>query len=120
MGGAYANGVLISHSAAEFGFDFIANFYPRPVVNCRVFMSAPQVPGSWARCKAPTSNTSTDARAEPAGTGWGTAAGSGELGFSPVECLTKSPERAKQTSPGQRRQRPGDVRMATSGGVSAR
>ncbi len=45
LGGAYANGVMISHTAAEFGFDFIANFYPRSVVTCRVFLSAPQVPG---------------------------------------------------------------------------
>jgi len=48
LGGVYANGVLISHSASEFGFDFIANFYPRPAVTCRVFMSAPQIPGLLA------------------------------------------------------------------------
>jgi hypothetical protein len=48
LGGSYANGVLISHSAAEFGFDFIANFYPRSFVTCRVFMSAPQIPGLLA------------------------------------------------------------------------
>jgi len=43
LSGFYANGVMISHSAAEFGFDFITNFYPRAVVACRVFMSAPQI-----------------------------------------------------------------------------
>jgi Protein of unknown function (DUF3467) len=48
LGGAYANGVLISHSAAEFAFDFIANFYPRSAVTCRVFMSVPQIPGLLA------------------------------------------------------------------------
>lgn len=48
LGGVYANGVMISHSASEFGFDFIANFYPRSAVTCRVFMSAPQVPGLLA------------------------------------------------------------------------
>ncbi|MBY0525710.1 MAG: DUF3467 domain-containing protein [Gemmataceae bacterium] len=48
LSGVYANGVLISHSAAEFGFDFISNFYPRSAVSCRVFLSAPQVPGLLA------------------------------------------------------------------------
>ncbi len=41
--GAYANAVMISHSAAEFNFDFITNFYPRSVVCARIFISAPQV-----------------------------------------------------------------------------
>jgi len=48
LGGAYANGVLISHSAAEFGLDFVTNLYPRAAVTCRVFMSAPQIPGLLA------------------------------------------------------------------------
>ena len=48
LDGAYANGVMISHTAAEFGFDFIANFYPRSVVSSRIFLSAPQVPGLLA------------------------------------------------------------------------
>jgi len=48
LGGAYANGVLISHSAAEFGLDFVTNLYPRAAVTCRVFMSAPQIPGFLA------------------------------------------------------------------------
>jgi hypothetical protein len=48
LGGAYANGVLIWHSPVEFGFDFVANFYPRAVVTCRVFMSAAYVPGFLA------------------------------------------------------------------------
>jgi len=48
LGGAYANHWLIWHSPAEFGFDFIANFYPRAVVTCRVFMSAAYVPGFLA------------------------------------------------------------------------
>jgi Protein of unknown function (DUF3467) len=48
LSGVYANGVLISHSAAEFGFDFITNFYPRSAVSCRVFLSAPQIPGLLA------------------------------------------------------------------------
>ncbi len=42
--GIYANTVLITHAPAEFCFDFIASFYPRSSVNCRIFMSAPQVP----------------------------------------------------------------------------
>ncbi|MAX24409.1 MAG: hypothetical protein CMJ19_07880 [Phycisphaeraceae bacterium] len=40
---AYANAVMISHSAAEFNLDFICNFFPRSVVTARVFISAPQV-----------------------------------------------------------------------------
>ncbi|GEM_PF-267524 len=40
---AYANAVMISHSAAEFNLDFICNFFPRSVVTSRVFISAPQV-----------------------------------------------------------------------------
>lgn len=43
--GAYANAVMIAHTPAEFCFDFITNFYPRSGVSCRVYLSAPQVPG---------------------------------------------------------------------------
>ncbi len=42
--GAYANGVLISHSPSEFVFDFIASFYPRSSVSARIFLTTPQVP----------------------------------------------------------------------------
>jgi hypothetical protein len=45
LSGVYANAVMIAHSPAEFYFDFITNFYPRSAVSCRVYMSAPQVPG---------------------------------------------------------------------------
>ena len=45
LSGVYANGVRISHSPAEFCFDFITNFYPRSAVSCRVYLSAPQIPG---------------------------------------------------------------------------
>ncbi len=43
LGGVYANAVLLRHSATEFCFDFVTNFYPRSSVNARVFMAAPQV-----------------------------------------------------------------------------
>ena len=43
LGGAYANTVMISHTPEEFCFDFIASFYPRPIVTCRVFMAAGRV-----------------------------------------------------------------------------
>ncbi|MCC6579388.1 MAG: DUF3467 domain-containing protein [Phycisphaeraceae bacterium] len=43
LSGSYANGVMISHSPAEFCFDFITNFFPRSAVSCRVFVSVPQV-----------------------------------------------------------------------------
>lgn len=42
--GAYANGVMISHAAAEFNFDFLTNFFPHSAVSARVFMAAPQAP----------------------------------------------------------------------------
>jgi hypothetical protein len=45
MSGVYANAVMIAHSPAEFYFDFITHFYPRSAVSCRVYLSAPQVPG---------------------------------------------------------------------------
>lgn len=41
--GHYANGVLVRHSAAEFAFDFVANFFPHAAVSRRVFLSAPHV-----------------------------------------------------------------------------
>ncbi len=44
LSGAYANGVMISFSAAEFSFDFITNFFPRSAVSQRVYLSVPQVP----------------------------------------------------------------------------
>jgi len=44
LSGAYANAVMISHSPAEFCFDFITNFFPKSSVSCRVYVSASQVP----------------------------------------------------------------------------
>ena len=44
LGGVYANTVVISHSAAEFCFDFIGSFYPRSVVTSRVYLATPHVP----------------------------------------------------------------------------
>jgi hypothetical protein len=43
LGGNYANVVMIRHMAEEFSFDFIANFYPRPVVVARIFFPAGRV-----------------------------------------------------------------------------
>ncbi|HEV3204930.1 MAG TPA: DUF3467 domain-containing protein [Gemmataceae bacterium] len=45
LSGVYANAVMIAHTPAEFCFDFITNFYPRSAVSCRVYLSAPQIPG---------------------------------------------------------------------------
>lgn len=44
LSGAYANAVMISHSPAEFVFDFITNFFPKSSVSARVYVSAAQVP----------------------------------------------------------------------------
>ena len=42
--GAYANGVMIGHSASEFKFDFLTNLFPHPAVSSRVYLAGPQVP----------------------------------------------------------------------------
>lgn len=44
LGGVYANTAMLTHTAGEFCIDFIASFYPRPVVTARVFLSAAQMP----------------------------------------------------------------------------
>jgi Protein of unknown function (DUF3467) len=44
LAGVYANATMITHSQAEFCFDFIANLYPRSAVSCRVYLAAPHVP----------------------------------------------------------------------------
>lgn len=44
LGGVFANLVMIRHMGEEFCFDFVANFYPRPVVNARVFVAAGRIP----------------------------------------------------------------------------
>jgi hypothetical protein len=41
MSGAYANAVMIGHTASEFSFDFITTFFPRSAVSCRVYLAAP-------------------------------------------------------------------------------
>ncbi len=41
--GSYANAVLIRHTNTEFCFDFVANFYPRPIVVNRFFLAVGQV-----------------------------------------------------------------------------
>jgi hypothetical protein len=42
--GAYANGVMIGHSASEFKFDFLTNMIPHPAVSSRIYLSAPHAP----------------------------------------------------------------------------
>jgi hypothetical protein len=44
LSGAYANAVMIGHTASEFSFDFITTFFPRSAVSSRVYMSAGNVP----------------------------------------------------------------------------
>jgi hypothetical protein len=43
LGGAFANVIMIHHTPEEFCFDFIASFYPRPVVTCRVYLAAGRI-----------------------------------------------------------------------------
>jgi len=44
LSGAYANGVMIGHSASEFKLDFLTNLFPHSAVSARVYLSSPQVP----------------------------------------------------------------------------
>ncbi|MEZ6087307.1 MAG: DUF3467 domain-containing protein [Pirellulaceae bacterium] len=44
LSGAYANGVMIGHGAAEFSLDFITSFFPQSAVSARVYLAAGQVP----------------------------------------------------------------------------
>jgi hypothetical protein len=44
LSGAYANGVMIGHTASEFKLDFLTNLFPHSAVSCRVYLSAPQIP----------------------------------------------------------------------------
>jgi hypothetical protein len=44
LSGRFAEGIMIRHSAAEFCFDFVTQFFPHAAVSSRVFMSAPHVP----------------------------------------------------------------------------
>ena len=42
--GHFAEGVMIRHSAAEFCFEFVTQFFPNAAVSSRIFLSAPHVP----------------------------------------------------------------------------
>jgi hypothetical protein len=44
LSGAYANGVMIGHTASEFKLDFLTNLFPHSAVSSRVYLSAPQIP----------------------------------------------------------------------------
>ncbi|MFV1966171.1 MAG: DUF3467 domain-containing protein [Pirellulaceae bacterium] len=44
LSGAYANGVMIGHTASEFKLDFLTNLFPHSAVSCRVYLSSPQIP----------------------------------------------------------------------------
>jgi hypothetical protein len=44
LGGVYANSARIVHTQSEFCLDFIAGFYPKAVVACRVYLTVPQIP----------------------------------------------------------------------------
>ena len=44
LAGVFANMVMIRHMGEEFCLDFVANFYPRPVVTARIFMAAGRMP----------------------------------------------------------------------------
>jgi len=44
LSGVYANTVMVGHTPAEFGLDFITSFIPHAAVSARVYIAAPRVP----------------------------------------------------------------------------
>ena len=44
LSGVYANSVMVGHTPAEFGIDFITAFIPHAAVSARIYLSAPRVP----------------------------------------------------------------------------
>ena len=42
--GSYTNAVMVGHTPAEFGIDFITSFIPTAVVSARVYLAAPRIP----------------------------------------------------------------------------
>ena len=44
LSGAYANGLMVGHTASEFKLDFLTNLPPHSAVSARVFLAAPQIP----------------------------------------------------------------------------
>jgi hypothetical protein len=44
VSGVYANSVMVGHSPAEFGIDFITAFIPHAAVSARIYVAAPRVP----------------------------------------------------------------------------
>ena len=54
LGGHFADGVMIRHSAAEFCFDFVTHFFPHAAVSGRVFLSRPMYLRCWRPCARTT------------------------------------------------------------------
>ena len=44
LSGVYANAVMVGHTPAEFGVDFITSFFPTAAVSARVYLAAPRIP----------------------------------------------------------------------------
>ena len=44
LSGVYANACMIGHTASEFAFDFVTNFFPRSAVSSRIYLSSRQAP----------------------------------------------------------------------------
>jgi hypothetical protein len=44
LSGVYANTVMVGHTPAEFGLDFITSFLPHAAVSARIYIAAPRVP----------------------------------------------------------------------------
>ena len=70
--GAYANTLMISHTAAEFCLDFILDLFPRPVVTSRIYLSAAHIPPWLETLKRTLAQMQArSGTAAAAGGGWG-------------------------------------------------
>ena len=65
LSGVYANAVMIGHTPAEFGMDFITSFFPTAAVSARVYLSAPESPNSSKPSPASSPNTTSNAPPAP-------------------------------------------------------
>ncbi len=83
LSGVYANAIMIGHTPAEFGMDFITSFFPTAAVSARVYLSAPRIPqlidtltglvAQWHKQRTPGPNPNPNQ--SPGGSGYGTAPG---------------------------------------------
>lgn len=82
LSGAYANGVMIGHGAAEFSLDFLTSFFPQSAVSARIYLAAGQMPRLLESMQGAYQGLRDRGKGASSGTG-GEAAGS--LGDAPPD-----------------------------------